>query len=148
MTPTIRTGLSRAALALAAAIGVLGAGQALAADVVVEVTGLRAGTGHLYVALQTEGEFMRSGTLGTRVENASAGAHRVVISNVPAGDYAVAVWHDTNGNAVFDRGPNGLPLDGWAFSGDVLSGPPSFAASKITVGAKGASVSLRVVYPD
>jgi uncharacterized protein (DUF2141 family) len=60
--------------------------------------------------------------------------------DVPAGAYAIMLYHDANANGTLDRG--GLlrmPTEGYAFSNDapVRFGPPSFEAMRIDV-AQGA----------
>ena len=51
--------------------------------------------------------------------------------NIPAGDYAVTLFHDENGNGKFDRNWLGLPKEGYAFSNNVrpVFSPPSFKAA-------------------
>jgi uncharacterized protein (DUF2141 family) len=70
---------------------------------------------------------------------------------VPAGSYAIMLYHDANANGRLDRG--GLlrmPTEGYAFSNDapVRMGPPSFEAMRIDV-APGARVvaTVRMRYP-
>ena len=65
---------------------------------------------------------------------------------VPAGAYAIMIYHDENANGRLDRG--GLlrmPAEGYAFSNDarVRLGPPSFEAMRVDVG-RAARVLTRV----
>jgi uncharacterized protein (DUF2141 family) len=49
-------------------------------------------------------------------------------SNLPAGVYAVKLYHDANGNKVLDKGFFGMPTEGWGCSNNVRAsfGPPNF----------------------
>src|SRR5436305_9423799 len=76
-----------------------------AADVRVELTGVRAG-GTLYVQLQNRAQFMGNDRVaGQRVAAPAAGSVSVDLGEVPPGEYAVSVWHDDNGNQRFDVDP-------------------------------------------
>jgi uncharacterized protein (DUF2141 family) len=48
--------------------------------------------------------------------------------DVPAGTYAIAVFHDTNSNGKLDKNFLGIPKEGYAFSNNVFGtfGPPDF----------------------
>ena len=124
------------------------AAPASAANVRVELSGLRAG-GTLYVQAQTREQFLgeaRAG--GERIEMPRAGTLTVELGELPPGDYAVTVWHDDNGNGRFDIDPaSGRPLDGLAsLQPQDLRGPPSFDQVKITVPEAGATVPLALQY--
>lgn len=58
--------------------------------------------------------------------------------------YAIAVYHDANGNRDFDRNAVGLPIEGFAFSNDAPStiGAPTFQAARFI--AKPGDTILRV----
>ncbi len=50
-------------------------------------------------------------------------------TNIPAGEYAVAMFHDENGNELLDRGWFGIPKEPWGVSrnaGPSGFGPPRF----------------------
>ncbi|MGX6647276.1 DUF2141 domain-containing protein [Maricaulaceae bacterium MS644] len=132
-------------LITASAAALLGA-VAYGAPLTVSLDGVQ-GDGPLYVSVQTEAEYMQNaGTAGTIVQAPEPGAHEFTF-DVPPGAYAVSIWHD-DGNQVFDRDENGWPMDGWALSGTLAEGEPSFSDAAVTVGPDGASVSLSMIYPD
>jgi len=56
-------------------------------------------------------------------------------ADLPAGDYAVAVYHDKNGNGDLDTFFR-VPREDYGFSNDARSpfGPPSFAAAAVALG--------------
>lgn len=125
-------------------------GAAMAADVSIAISGIRAANGPLYVSVQTEAQFLKNeGSHGTIIQEPVAGATTVVLPNVPAGDYSVSVWHDIDGDGVFDRAQSGLPLDGWSmYKAAALRGEPKFDEVKFKVTSQGAAISLDMVYAD
>ena len=65
---------------------------------------------------------------------ATAGTVELRIRNVKPGTYAIAVFHDVNGNGKLDRSFIGLPNEPYGFSNDVgRRGPPNFEAAQILV---------------
>ncbi|MEZ4485217.1 MAG: DUF2141 domain-containing protein [Syntrophotaleaceae bacterium] len=52
-----------------------------------------------------------------------------VFSDIPAGEYAVAIFHDSNSNNQLDKNFVGMPKEGYGFSNNASGffGPPSFA---------------------
>ncbi len=123
------------------------AGTATAAEIIVTLDGVEARGGTLYVALQTEDQFMKEeGIAATLKEAPDAGSHTFTF-DVPAGQYSLSVWHDDNGNGEFDRMESGQPLDGWAMiNGTELRSFPTFAAVSIDVTDTGASISEPITY--
>ena len=61
------------------------------------------------------------------------------------GRYAVAVYHDVNGNGRLDTVPPGLPTEPYGFSNDVgRFRPPSFDAALVGVGEGSTTVVVDV----
>jgi uncharacterized protein (DUF2141 family) len=135
----------------AAGLVAMSAGAALAADVVVNLKGVDGRGGVIFAGLQTREQFMKAGGVaGAKLENPTAGTHRLVIRDVPPGEYSLGVLHDTNGNEVLDRGPDGWPAEGVATgpSRAPLTGPPTFDQVKLVVPAAGATVEATLWYAD
>ena len=130
---------SLAALAVAA--------PAEAATLYVQLDGVRAGGGRLHVSVQSRAEFMQqSGTAGSLVDAPTAGTHRFTYQ-VPAGEYAVSVWHDDNGNGAFDSNEQHIPLDGWTMvNAEQIRAEPTFDQVKTAVGETPASIRLAMIY--
>lgn len=61
----------------------------------------------------------------------------LVYRNLPAGQYAVSVFHDENGNTRLDTNPAGIPIERFGFSRDARGtmGPPKFGDAVIDVQA-------------
>lgn len=60
-----------------------------------------------------------------------------VFENVPAGPFAVSVFHDVDGNGELDSDTLGIPSEDYGFSRDArdLFGPPSFEEARISLAA-------------
>ena len=118
-----------------------------AAPLKVDLSGVEARGGKLYISIQTQAQFMKEEGVGEVVASPTAGGHSFTF-DVPEGRYAVSVWHDDNDNGEFDRDSSTYwPLDGWAMhNGSELKGPPSFEAVSIDVTTAGATVSEQMIY--
>ncbi|WP_020527497.1 DUF2141 domain-containing protein [Flexithrix dorotheae] len=62
---------------------------------------------------------------------------KINISELPAGYYAISIFHDVNDNDELDKNFIGIPKEPFGFSNNVLGkfGPPSFANAKVKVGS-------------
>ena len=67
---------------------------------------------------------------------------------IPAGTYAVACFHDENGNGKLDTGLFGIPKEGTVVSNHAkgFMGPPSFADAKFTFSGAATTLHLRMGY--
>lgn len=70
----------------------------------------------------------------------------VTLTDLPPGRYAVAAFHDTDGNGDLTLWPIGLPKEAYGFSRDARGrfGPPSFAAAAFDLPASGARQPIRL----
>ena len=120
-------------------------GEAVAAEVTVQVSGLRNASGTIYAAVCTEAEFLNPTCSYFGRAPASAGA--VTVSGVPPGTYAVQVVHDENDNQTLDR-PGFLPSEGMGFSRDapMRMGPPRWPDASFALAEPGATVPLTMRY--
>ncbi len=132
---------------LGSAIALGFASPAMAATLNVNLDGIRASSGKLYVSVQSRDQFMKDGgTAGDVIAAPKAGSHRFSY-DVPPGEYAVSVWHDDNGNGRFDKSDTHVPLDGWAMlNGDKLGGEPKFDEVSTVVGQNSETVNLTMAY--
>jgi len=132
-----------------AAVSVLLAAPALAAELTVTLTDVQANGAPLYVGVQTEEQFMQwDGIAGEKLENPEAGTHTFTF-DLPEGEYSVSVWHDLNSNGEFDMKESGWPDEGYAMSNQsALRGMPTFDVVKVTVDSDGAAITETVNYPQ
>jgi uncharacterized protein (DUF2141 family) len=145
-------------LLLSALLAATGAAAAAAetpastsSTLVVEVEGLKDDKGKLHASLYTSEE-----GYPTKPEKALrhvdvpivAGKARVVFEGLTPGGYAVAAYHDENGDGRLDTGFLGIPTEGLASSNDAkgFMGPPSFEKAKVEVGPGEKRIVVRVSY--
>ena len=128
--------------------GMVVAGPASGADLTVEVLSLRSGDGAVHFGLYDKpGAFPddegRIAGIRTDIKDRRAIA---VFKGLKPGRYALAVYHDENGNGEFDQFIFGLPLEDYGFSNGatVFFGPPSFEAAAVTVPAEGQRITIRI----
>ena len=136
--------------ALALALGGL-ASAACAADLRVDVGEVRSDAGKIMVALHTpSAEFPNEGgVVAAQWRQATPGQVAFVFADLAAGEYAVAVYHDENGNGELDRNFIGIPAEGYGFSRDAkgFAGPPSFDAAAVKLeSAATLSISAKLSY--
>jgi uncharacterized protein (DUF2141 family) len=147
--------------ALAIVAGVFAAGPALAdqgcagtraptsSRLTVQVTGVRQATGEVAITLYPDDKrrFLAKGGKLARQRVRAASTVRACFW-VPQGSYAVAVYHDRDGDRDFDRTLVGLPAEGFGFSNDpeTKTGLPSLSAVRFRVGAGERLVPIRMKY--
>ena len=74
---------------------------------------------------------------------------KVVFSNLPNGDYALAIYQDLNENDKLDKKKFGIPSEPFAFSNDALRkfGPPYFEQTKFKIdGGRNHTQVLNMIY--
>ncbi|MES2899274.1 MAG: DUF2141 domain-containing protein [Pseudomonadota bacterium] len=131
----------RATILLAAC---LSAGLTQAADLTIQVSDVKSASGNILVAVYSaEGTFLKT---PAKVGGAAAATSgwSIVLKDLPAGEYAYAVFHDANSNGKMDKNLIGIPTEDYAFSNNALGkmGPPSYASAKFVLPAAGATTSV------
>ncbi len=143
-------GLALACLALFAAQ------TALAGDLEVRLDGLRSADGDARIALHRRVDGVKfpdgAGVVAAISRRAVAGSMRVVFTDLPPGDYAVAAFHDADGDGELATNLLGMPTEGYGFSNGArgFMGPPRFDAATVTVGQEAGllSVAVPMGYPE
>lgn len=115
----------------------LSAAPALAADLVVNIGGVRKAQGNVVLCLwAAEGKFpdCEAGPVVARI-SVPAGSATATFKDVAPGTYAVSGFHDANGNARMDTNMVGLPLEAVGLSNNPKAGfgPPKFKASQLRI---------------
>jgi len=102
-----------------------------AADLTITVKGVRSADGAIFLAVyDSDKSFMKvPQAKTTRRIDAGKGDLKIVIHDLPAGKYAIAGYHDENGNGKLDTNALGIPEEGYGFSNDArgMLGPPAFS---------------------
>ena len=96
----------------------------------VEVQGVKSATGNINIAIynKSEGFLMFEEVYKVDRIAAKEANTRFKIFDLPKGKYAVAIFHDENGNDKLDTNWLGIPKESIAFSNAKLKtfGPPSY----------------------
>lgn len=100
--------------------------------------------GKVIFSLHTQETFLK----GKGVQNAEAeikdGIATVNFTNVKPGTYAIIALHDENNNNRMDFDGNGMPLEDYGASNNIMSfGPPSFADAKFEVAKEDKELNIR-----
>ena len=115
-----------------------------AGDLTIHVDDIKAAGGSVMVAVYNSADtFLTTPLLATGAPAADSG-NTLVIKDLPAGDYAFAVYHDANANGKMDKNLLGIPTEDYAFSNNALGkmGPPSYESARFNVPAEGATVRV------
>jgi uncharacterized protein (DUF2141 family) len=137
---------------IAAAWSLARADDAGAADSIkVVVVGLHSNDGEVNCALFASADGFPNDSSKARVEVKTKIVNRqavCVFAGVAPGDYAVAVFHDENGNGKLDRNFVGMPKEGVGASNDAAGnfGPPKFDDARFTYKGGAESVTIHVRY--
>ncbi len=114
------------------------------------VEGVRSADGQLRAELlgRAEGETTHR-RVTFAVQDAVPGTNTIRFPNLPAGDYAVQLYHDENGNGEVDMNVVGIPQEGYGFSNVpvVQGGIPPFDRMKVSVTADASATAVLVYQP-
>lgn len=118
---------------IAAIIFVLSLPPVEKGKIFVEVSGIKPPKGNLYIGLYKEpSTFMKIDSAFMRIMiPVDSPLETAVLKNVPAGEYAIAIFHDRNNNGVLDLNELGIPKEGYGFSNNPkgISGQPKYENS-------------------
>lgn len=118
-----------------------------AADLAVAITGVRAQTGLIKVALVDSPEAYDGKAKPVRGTAAapSGGSASFRFDGLPPGRYAVMVIHDENGNGKLDSNFLGMPTEGYGFSNNPrVMRKPTWDEAAFEVGEDGASIRIEL----
>ncbi len=119
---------------------------AQAADLAVEVAGLKDARCQVLVAVYDRADGFLKQPVRTAAVDARPGRVRLVIAGLPSGDYAIGVFQDQNGNGELDTNPVGMPVEPYGFSNDAMSGfgPPTFEQARVHLADAGSSLTINL----
>lgn len=133
-------------LALAAPAGA----EPVEGDVSVRVIDLRSSKGEVLACLTTRPDTFPECNRDPHARTLRIPAAATVeldFGLIPAGSYAISLFHDENGNGRLDKRLF-MPREGYGFSRNapVMMGPPRFASAVFAVGAAGHHETIRMRY--
>ena len=122
-------------------------------NLTVHVTGARNAKGKIRVALFRDGKgFPNDASQAVHTQAADIDPQtlsaQVVFADLPAGVYAVSVFHDENMNEKLDKTFMGVPKEGYGVSNNPKKkmGPPNFNETKFQSGGTEQSVAINLMY--
>ncbi|WP_053094208.1 DUF2141 domain-containing protein [Cellvibrio sp. pealriver] len=107
---------------------------AMAHELVVNVGNIASTDGHLLVAVYNQQTHYDNNSQRVAVQKVkmTGDSMRVVLGDLPAGEYAVKLFQDENDNGSIDMNAMGIPTEPYGFSNNGgMFGPPSFDDAKI-----------------
>lgn len=129
------------------------AGQAVGSKTTlrVEIVGFRNSNGTARVALwQTQDGFPEDPEKAQHkyVVPIVGGRATVVVEGLDPGPWAIAAFHDENGNGKLDKGLMGIPKEGVGISRNARGrfGPPSFDQARLDLSPGARDVTFRIIY--
>lgn len=137
-------------LAVLAGCSIATLSSAFAADLTVNVQGVRSAEGTIRIALHDgdQGFPKERKPIAVQAQNAVPGSLDFVFPGLQPGNYAVTLYHDENGNEELDSNLFGVPTEGYGFSNDATGtmGPPSFAEAAIEIGSSDMTNATNIQY--
>jgi uncharacterized protein (DUF2141 family) len=116
-----------------------------AADLRVDIQGVPAAGGRVLAALFNRAEdFPRGNAMAADFADAAGPTASVLFAGLAPGEYAVAVYHDANGNGRLDTNLVGQPIEAYGFSRDASGamGPPRFIDAAVKI--DGADLAIKI----
>ena len=140
---------AKSALRLSAILVGLAATTTQAADLTVEVSGIRDATGAVRIALYSEPSTFRHEKDSMHVLSlpATQGTISGLFHDIPEGRYAVIAYHDENQNQKMDLFLGMFPAEGWGLSNNSTPfGPPQFEDSAFDVSEPITAITIPLHY--
>jgi len=100
----------------------------------------------LYISVQSRDDYRSSRSAKSFIIKAPSRETFDESFQIPAGDYAVSVWHDLDKDNSFTMDKKWQPLDGWASSGPELKGDPKFDNVKFKAAQDGQVIEISMHY--
>lgn len=130
---------------------VFGYVPALAGELRINITDIEHSEGNIRVALFDNAKKFPSTDVSKAQSELKAqkGSVTVVFAGIVPGRYAVALYHDENGNKKLDQNFLGIPKEGYGFSRDArgFMGPPKFSQSAFDFNEENSDIVIEMRYP-
>jgi uncharacterized protein (DUF2141 family) len=117
---------------------------AWSADLDIRVGNVKEAVGDLMLGIYSNAEDYRKTAVRTIKAPATGSPVAIRIPGLVAGDYAIAIYHDRNGNQKLDSNMLGIPKEPYGFSGSGrnLAGPATWEQAKFHLPAEGGAVTI------
>ena len=110
-----------------------GLNQMKAQNLTVHIQGIEQDKGKVFVALFNSQETWLKQSFKSLEQDVTGATCTVTFTDLPKGEYAIAIFHDENGNGTMDFGKMGIPIEKFGFSNDAkcVMGSPAFEHATI-----------------
>lgn len=113
--------------------------------ITVTVDNVPSNKGVVSMALHNKNTFMKAGPIKAKSSKIEDKKVVITFENVTPGDYAILGNHDANNNGRMDYRDNGMPIEPYGASNNVINyGPPQFADAKFIVSNK--NIDLNIMF--
>jgi uncharacterized protein (DUF2141 family) len=114
------------------------------ATITVTIDNIKNNNGKVSFALHTEDTFMKGNGIMNASSDIKEGKVTITFENVKPGEYAIMALHDENENKRMDFRENGMPLESYGMSNNVMSfGPPQYDDAKFILEDKDLELNIR-----
>jgi uncharacterized protein (DUF2141 family) len=129
------------------------ANNSLSGNLTVEIDGFRNHEGQACVSLFASSQGFpnnRKNVIQRQCHKIPSVPLTVNFTNLKAGNYAVAIIHDTNGDGTLNRNDLGMPIEGYGFSRNptIRTAAPKFNDAAVLVVGSNTSVQIQLKYLD
>ncbi len=101
--------------------------------------------GNVLIGLYTEDTFLKAAPLQSVSAQILDGKATATFENIAAGTYGISLFQDKNSNKQMDFDMNGMPLESYGVSNNVMSyGPPQWSDAKFEVADQPISMEIRM----
>ena len=120
-------------------------GQSNTQNIEVTVVGAQNDKGKVYFSLYNSEESFNNRTpFASKEANLQEGVSTVTFTNIASGVYAIVCFHDANDNKKMDFAANGMPVEDYGASNNVLNfGPPRFNDAKFEVTSANKTLQIK-----
>lgn len=134
-----------AAALISAALALSALPARAAGTLELQVDNVGSADGSLMIALYDKAGDWRERPVRSLQQAATPGSVRVNFADLPPGSYAIALYHDRNGNGKLDSNVMGIPREPYGFSGKAPTmGPANWEQARFEVPAAGTRVVVKL----
>jgi uncharacterized protein (DUF2141 family) len=123
-------------------------------NLTVQVDGLRNQRGQLCIKLFSSSRGFPEGSESSGKRQCSKitnNSMTFTFNNLPSGNYAVAVFHDSNGDNKLNRNSLGMPTEGYGFSNNPAysrTGPPKYGEATFLLAGSNTNIKIQLKYAN